>query len=127
MNKASIDVLGCFWLPPNYFNTCISGVNQNTIETYSASKRNLDANKHFQESILPLLRSKAEPYPSNMKYLPKSESHPVGFRSVVNDALKEVYANRKGYVFSKEQLLEVLRFVPTIKVSYSDEIYFVWN
>jgi len=126
MSKASTDVLGCFWLPPNYFNTCISGANQNTIKAYSKSERNLDANKYFQECILPLLRSQAEPYPGNMKYLPKLESHTVGFRSVVNDALREIYANRKGYVFNKNQLLEILRFIPSVQVSYSDETYFVW-
>lgn len=45
----------------------------------------------------------------------------------MNDALREIYKNRKGYVFSQDQLIEVLKFVPDVNVSYSDEIYFVWK
>ena len=41
--------------------------------------------------------------------------------------LKQIYKNRKGYVFTQEQLIEIIKFIPDIDVSYSDGIYFVWK
>lgn len=127
MYKENKEVLDCFWLPPNFFNTCVSGVNQYTIGTYSKVKRNLDANDYFQEHILPLLKTQAKQYHDNIKYLHKSKLYPEGFREIVNNALKEIYANRKGYVFSTKQLIEILRFIPDINVFYEDDMYFLWK
>lgn len=127
MSKTKNNALRYFWLPSDYTRTCVSGVNQYTIEYKSKSHREFDANMNFQKHILPSLRSQAEPYPKNLKYLPKSEYYPSGFRCVVNDALKEIYSNRKGFVFNKEQLIEILRFMPNAKVLYSSEMYFVWK
>lgn len=127
MSEVSNEVLSCFWLPPTYYRTCVSGVNKNTIirkgdDIYSERKQ-----RHFEIHVLPMLRNQITPYPASMKYLPKSKIYADGFRDVVNDALREIYAKRKGYVFSKEQLIEILKFVPGVKVSYCDDVYFVKN
>lgn len=124
MSKTSTDVLGCFWLPPNYYKLCSSGIDQNTVKPYKTNSCN---SKDFQNCVLPLLRMQAEPYQDGRKYLRKSNSAGEGFSSVVNDALRELYKNRKGFVFTQNQLIEVLRFVPDANVSYTDEIYYVWK
>lgn len=127
MINKNTDVLECFWFPPNYYKECSSGVNQNTIKPYSATARSLDNNRHFQTSILPQLRMQITPYKGKNKYLRKSKLHNMGFCDVVNDALREIYKNRKGYVFSQAQLIEILKFIPDASASHDDGIYFVWK
>ena len=125
MINSSTDVLGCFWLPPHYYKLCSSGVDQNTVKPYPT--HDTGNKKYFQNYILPQLKTKAVPYKDGKKYLRKSKSFGEGFCSVVNDALREIYKNRKGYVFSQDQLIEILKFIPDVNVFYSNEIYFVWK
>ncbi len=126
MSKENNKVLSCFWLPPNYYNTCVSGINEDTIKSRSHNYRNSDEDKYFQKHILPSLRRLAiTSLHLKQKFLPKSCKNANGFREVVNDALRELYAKRTGYVFSKDQLLEVLRFIPDVNVSFNDDIYFI--
>ena len=49
----------------------------------------------------------------------------LGFRDVVNDALREVYNGAKGYVFTIEQLTEIVKFVPDVNVVKSNGIFYV--
>lgn len=127
MIKTSTDVLGCFWLPPHYHKLTSSGVDQNTVKPYSTKVADSEFKQHFHEHILPELRSNIVPYQDGKKYMRKSKLHGRGFCDVVNDALKQIYKNRKGYVFTQEQLVEIIKFIPDIDVSYSDGIYFVWK
>ena len=52
MSKENNKVLSCFWLPPNYYNTCVSGINENTIKSRSHNYRSSDEDKYFQKHIL---------------------------------------------------------------------------
>lgn len=118
-------ILNCFWLPSNCYNICVSGANENTIKSRSHNYQNSNEDKYFQKHILPSLRRLAITGLHKQKFLPKSCKNPNGFREVVNDALREIYAKRTGYVFSKDQLLEILRFVPDVGVSFNNGIYFI--
>lgn len=104
MVSANSDVLNYFWLPKNCYNTCVSGANANT---------------------MPKLKRSTTPYPANQKYLRKSRKYALGFRDVVNDALREVYNGTKGYVFTIEQLTEIVKFVPDVNVVKSNGIFYV--
>lgn len=119
-------VLDCFWLPPNYYHTCISGANQNTIAKYGKSSgENHYSHDYFQQVTLPSIRNKIIPYPKNQKYLKKSKQYCAGFREVVNDALNEIYKGRRGYVFNTEQLIEIIKFIPDVDVIKDDGMYYV--
>lgn len=125
--KTSTDVLGCFWLPPHYHKLTSSGVDQNTIKPYSTNTTDSQFRQNFQTHVLPELRAKAKPYKDGKKYMRKSKAYGEGFYSIVNDALKQIYKNQKGYVFTQDQVIEILKIAPDTNVSYSDGIYFVWK
>lgn len=126
MSKINTEVLGCFWLPPQYYNDCISGANANTIKKRGNSvATDYYSQEYFEKVTLPSLRQNITPYPSSKKYLEKSSKYCLGFRDVVNDALRAIYKGMKGYVFTIEQLTEVIKFVPDVKVVLDDDIYYV--
>ena len=79
----------------------------------------------FYDITLPKLKRSTTPYPTNQKYLKKSRKYALGFRDVVNDALREVYNGAKGYVFTIEQLTEIVKFVPDVNVVKSNGIFYV--
>lgn len=119
------EVLDCFWLPPQYCNSCISGANAHTIERRNTASCDYYSQEYFEKVTLSLLRKNNIPYPADMKYLKKSKEFCEGFRDIVNDALRAIYGGTKGYVFTIEQLKEVMRFVPDVHVVRSDDIYYV--
>ena len=125
MQEINFEILNYFWLPNKYYRASVSGVNAYTIKRIDNNIHSDNDRKYFETYVLPRLRKNIKPYPESEKYLPKSQMYPEGFRDIVNDALKELYSNRQSYVYSKEQLIEVLRFIPDINVSYRDDIYFI--
>lgn len=125
MVKSNADVLNYFWLPKNYYNTCVSGANANTIGKYNSNPHVENSQEYFYDVTLPKIRNAITPYPSSQKYLKKSRQYPLGFRDVVNDALKEIYKGSKGYVFTIEQLTEVMKFVPNVNIVRSNGIFYV--
>lgn len=127
MNSVNENVLGCFWLPPQYYNTSVSGANMNTIKYVGKNNSDHYNHEYFEKVTLHRLLEENIPYSSSKKLLPKSKSYSLGFRDIVNDALRQIRKGRKGYVFTIDQLREVLRFIPDVKVSYDDDIYFLWE
>lgn len=126
MNRDNTEVLGCFWLPPQYYNDCISGANMNTIKKRNSHKSaNCCSQEYFEKVTLPSLRHNIKPYPSGTRYLEKPRSYCAGFVDIVNDALCAIYKGTEGHVFTIEQLTEVMRFVPNVYVTRSDDIYYV--
>lgn len=125
MVSANSDVLNYFWLPKNCYNTCVSGANANTIEEYHSDPHTRSSQEYFYDITLPKLKRSTTPYPTNQKYLKKSRKYALGFRDVVNDALREVYNGAKGYVFTIEQLTEIVKFVPDVNVVKSNGIFYV--
>lgn len=125
MVSANSDVLNYFWLPKNCYNTCVSGANANTIEEYHSDPHIRSSQEYFYDITLPKLKRSTTPYPANQKYLRKSRKYALGFRDVVNDALREVYNGAKGYVFTIEQLTEIVKFVPDVNVVKSNGIFYV--
>lgn len=125
--KTNPDVLGCFWIPPHYHKLTSSGVDANTVKPYSANATDLQFRQNFQNHILPELRLKATPYQDGRKFMRKSKAYGVGFSDIVNDALRQIYKGHKSYVLTQDQVVEILKFVPDVNVSYSDGIYFVWK
>jgi hypothetical protein len=126
MIETNVEVMNYFWLPKAYVNTCVSGADQNTVKRRSGEmSRTKDG--YFENYVLPTIRNRLIPYSTDCKYLPKSKEYVEGFREVVNEALENIYAKRKGFVFNQEQLVEVLRFVPSAEVSFRDGIYFIWK
>ena len=70
MSKINTEVLGCFWLPPQYYNDCISGANANTIKKRGNSvTTDCYSQEYFEKITLPSLRQNIIPYPSSKKYL----------------------------------------------------------
>lgn len=126
MNNANSPVLDCFWLPHTHHHVCISGANQYTIKRYRNNKYGDEYSQdYFQRVTLPSLRNNVIPYPASMKRLPKSKEYCNGFREVVNDALHEIYGGRRGFVFTTDQLIEILKFVPDVEIVRNDGIYYV--
>lgn len=126
MVKSNSPVLKCFWLPPTHYNTCISGANQSTISKYGNGKSgDYYSHDYFEKVTLPLLRENSKPYPADQKYLKKSNAYCNGFREIVNDALRDIYNGRNGFVFTTEQLSEIINFVPDVNVMLNDGIYYV--
>lgn len=127
-NEISMD----FWIPSHLHRLCVSGVNPHTVKERVDTKklkkkRDEKTEKYFQECILPRLRKQIIPHSNDEKYLRGKIAYGAGFRDLVNNALHQIYKNQRGYVLSKEQLIEVLKFVPDAKVIYSGGIYFIWK
>lgn len=126
MNNANSPVLDCFWLPPTHYHTCVSGANQYSIKPYRNNKSGDGYSQdYFQRVTLPSIRNNITPYPTSMKRLPKSSKYCNGFREIVNNALYELNNGRRGYVFTVEQLTEILKFIPNVEVVRNDGIYYV--
>lgn len=125
MSAIDPEILNYLWLPPNYYRTTTSGVDLNSIGCMNRKLVAKKNSRYFEIHRLPELRKKATLNPALEKYLPKNQTYAEGFRMIVNDALKQIYQNKQGYVFSESQLVELLRFVPDAKVSYRDDMYFV--
>lgn len=98
--KSTFDISKCFWLPPGYYNTCVSGANPNTIKCLDRNNYLSEGVIYFENYVLPSIKDIIKTYPSEVRNLPKSKLYGDDFRRVVNEALKDIRANKIGYVYS---------------------------
>lgn len=116
------EVLSSFWMPKGYCNTVSSGCNQYTIIKQYWNLDNFTS-KQFRVRILPHLD--IVPFPPHMKRLQHSNHFPEGFCDIINDALDDVKSGKRGILFSMEQVVMFLRFLPHSNVERIDDFYYV--
>lgn len=116
--------LKSFWIPEVLFKQCSTGVSVSTLDV-DISKR-INDHDYFINELLPEIRGKIAPY-ENRQRMPKSEVKRVGvnFRNLINDAIDCLEEGNVGYLFTAEQVVEFLRFVPDARVEYKDGIFFI--
>jgi hypothetical protein len=109
-----------FWRNELTWRSTNTGMNTNVIGEY--------VHKEDRQDIINYMRSIIESYKDGRYYL-DNENKKDYFVDVVNDCLKNVYKNFRGFVFSDLQLKEVMKIVPSVNVKYSskDECYYCWK
>lgn len=75
------------------------------------------------------IKKTAIPYPDNRKFfIPYTLSIHEYSMEIINDCLKNLYNGKTGYVFTKTQLIEVLRIIGTeLQIKNEDNIWFLYK
>lgn len=91
-------------------------------------------NKDFTDKVLELL--KKQNTPSKKLFLTRQRSKNISFNdgiatldsyyvSMINDSIRSLRAGKIAYLFNWNQIIEILRYVPDIKVSVKNHIFYV--
>lgn len=112
--------LSHFWLNPIKWRTTGTGMNQYVIDSYAPYIDKEEIILHIRENIVP--------YTDGRKLL-KPEGKSDYFVDVVNECMKSVWRNDRGFVFTESQLLQVMMIKPDVNVRYSknDGCYWCWK
>ena len=103
-----------FWRDVIMWRTTNTGLNSHVTSEYSPNISKI--------RIIRDLREKNIPYTDGRKYMPKNQNirHEY-FVSLVNECLEDMYKEKEGYVYKVDQLREILRICPGVKIRYSED------
>ena len=108
-----------FWRNPVTWRSTNTGMNQNAISTYNPYSSKKDIIKHIRKNIIP--------YTDKRKYVKQNKND--YFADIVNDCMKDIWKCKRGFVFTYEQLKEVMRILPSVNVEWSEysDGYYCWK
>lgn len=107
-----------FWRDKITWRSAGTGMNKNVIGTY---------NPYFsKDDIISYIKENTVPYGTSIRYLDKSLSYGKYFIDVVNDCMEKVWSKNRGYVFSTDQLKEVIKLCPDVRVSWDSTYECYW-
>ena len=110
-----------FWRNNITWRSTNTGMNENVIKKYSSNNK--------QEIILHM-RETVTYYEKRMKYLSrKKKQYSDYFIDIVNDCMEMVWHNSRGYVFTDEQLKEVIKLCSDVKIKWDEDncCYYCWK
>lgn len=120
-------VLKSFWCPNGYFRTTSTGLSAATIaREIDGCPCSVDPATRYQPEVERVLSAANDIYVKpKTKYITSWVSMQDGFVQIVNDALTEIYAGRRGMVFTREQAVKVCSFLTRPKIEIVDGNYYI--
>ena len=111
-----------FWRNKITWRSTVTGMNSNVIDAYAPSKNKKNIIRHIKANTIP--------YEDGRRYIPRSErKYNVYFTNLVNECMEYVWDGKRGFVYSEDQLREVIKIAKDINVEYSekDMCYYCWK
>jgi hypothetical protein len=103
-----------FWRNEIMWRTTNSGINANVTSQYAPY---IDKYK-----IVADIKKKNAPYTDGRKYIPKDKNERnTYFVNLVNEALSDIWHGKKGFCYNTEQLKEIIKICPDVKVRYDGD------
>lgn len=109
-----------FWRNKVTWRTTGKGMNKYVIKQFAPYVSKDKAINYMRQNIIP--------YHDRRKYILDDNDCNKYFRDVVNDCLHKVWHKERGFIFTEDQLREVMRIIPDVDVKYDENYarYYCW-